>query len=127
MGVCIMCLLQINKKKCLHCGGTGPANYCEKCYQELIAKNSQLQLNCIRQKEKIEEIDRTATKVIGIKNNYIKDLEYIRDCYYKEIAEREKSKKIFRLDKLDKPVTESEKMATILNEINARRKEGEEQ
>ena len=39
-----MCLLQINKKECLHCG-KGTADYCEKCYQDLISKNAKLQFN----------------------------------------------------------------------------------
>ena len=30
-------------KKCLHCGNDTPL-YCEKCYQELISKNAELQL-----------------------------------------------------------------------------------
>ena len=122
-----MSLLQINKKDCLHCGGTSSASYCEKCYQDLISKNMQLQTNYMRleREQAIKEIH--INKAIERKDLYIRDLEYIKDCYYKEIAEREKNKKIFRLDKPDKPVSESEKMEVIINEIKRlhREKEGE--
>lgn len=107
-----MCLLQINKKECLHCG-KGHADYCEKCYQDLIGENAVLQLEKELRNKKTDALK----GIINQKDHYIKDLEYIRDCYYKEIAEREKSKKIFRLDKPDKPVSASEKMEVIINEI----------
>ena len=112
IGVFIMCLVQINKKECLHCG-KGYPDYCEKCYQDLISKNAKLQSNY---KESVKR-EIHIKKVIERNNRYIKDLEYIKDCYYKEIAEREKNKKIFRLDKPDKPVSESEKMEVIINEM----------
>lgn len=38
-----MCLLQINKKECLHCG-KHPVNYCEECFQELITEITDLKL-----------------------------------------------------------------------------------
>lgn len=41
-GICLMCLLQINKKDCLHCENE-TASYCESCYQEVITKNLKLQ------------------------------------------------------------------------------------
>ena len=115
-----MCLLQANKKECLHCG-EGHADYCEKCYQDLISKNAELQSNYIESVKKEIHIN----KVIDIKNNYIKDLEYIRDCYYREIAEREKNKKIFRLDKPDEPVSDSKKMEVIINEMKRVHREKE--
>jgi hypothetical protein len=31
----------INESNCLHCG-EGKPNYCEKCYQELVAENIKL-------------------------------------------------------------------------------------
>lgn len=36
-------MLKLKKKKCLHCGGSKP-HYCEACYQVLLAKNLQLQI-----------------------------------------------------------------------------------
>lgn len=50
-----MCLLQTNKKECLHCNGTESACYCEKCYQDLISKNATLQLEINRQQEIIND------------------------------------------------------------------------
>lgn len=50
-----MCLLQINKKNCLHCGH-GFANYCEKCYQDLISENAKLQAELDCYKTTIKEI-----------------------------------------------------------------------
>lgn len=49
VGIFIMCVLQINRKKkeCLHCG-RGAASYCEKCFQELISENERLRLARIR-------------------------------------------------------------------------------
>lgn len=41
-GIFLMCLLQINKKDCLHCG-KGTASYCEGCFQKLIGINAKLQ------------------------------------------------------------------------------------
>lgn len=49
-----MSVVQINREKdlnneCLHCG-KGRADYCEKCYQELIGQNAMLQFkNDIRE------------------------------------------------------------------------------
>lgn len=33
----------MDKDKCLHCGD-GIPNYCEKCYQKLVAENLELQI-----------------------------------------------------------------------------------
>ena len=41
------------KCKCLRCG-VKKSHYCEKCYQDLIAENSRLQLE-IKQKEENEK------------------------------------------------------------------------
>lgn len=35
--------IELENKKCLHCGNDTPS-YCEKCQQELITKNAELQL-----------------------------------------------------------------------------------
>lgn len=35
--------IELENKKCLHCGNDTPL-YCENCYQELISKNAELQL-----------------------------------------------------------------------------------
>ena len=45
--------MEVNK--CLHCNNEQPY-YCEKCYQELIAENSRLQLQLKEQREHYEEI-----------------------------------------------------------------------
>lgn len=100
-----MSLLQINKKECLHCGGTGSADYCEKCYQDLISKNATLQLKLSQMKSSFNSYKIKSQK-------YITNLEYIRDCYYKEIQNR----KIFKLD-TEKKASECEKMSVINNEI----------
>lgn len=50
-----MCLLQINKKDCLHCG-EGHADYCEKCYQDLIGKNAVLQFQYNLLKDDFREV-----------------------------------------------------------------------
>lgn len=119
-----MSLLQIIKKDCLHCG-KGHADYCEKCFQDLISKNMQMQTDYLRLERQEQQKINAINRVIELKNSYIRDLEYIKDCYYKEIAEREKSKKIFRLDKPDKPVSESEKMEAIINEMKRVHREKE--
>ena len=77
----------------------------------------QLQIDYLRLERGQAQKEIQINKVIERKDSYIRDLEYIRDCYYKEIVEREKSKKIFRLDKPDKPVSASEKMEVIINEM----------
>lgn len=108
LGVFTMCLLQINKKECLHCGGTDVAAYCEKCYQDLISEN-------MKKQNEIKLIQcRVATleNLLGQRKKYINDLEYIRDCYYREIQER----KIFKSD-YKRDVSESTKNAVIYNEI----------
>lgn len=102
-----MCLLQINKKDCLHCG-KGHADYCEKCYQDLIGENAVLQLEKSLKDQKINALRGTIEQI----KKYIIDLEYIRDCYYKEI----KNRKIFKLD-TEKKASECEKMSVINNEI----------
>lgn len=50
-----MCLMQINNyDECLHCGDD-KAEYCEKCYQMLVAENLTLQIeieNLMKEKRK---------------------------------------------------------------------------
>lgn len=41
---------------CLHCGSDTPL-YCEKCYQELITKNAELQMVIKMQEYRINEMD----------------------------------------------------------------------
>lgn len=56
LGIALMCLLQINKKDCLHCG-KGTASYCESCYQELIGINAKLQKEVKDLKEQLHKND----------------------------------------------------------------------
>ena len=53
----------MDKDKCLHCGN-GIPNYCEKCYQQLVAENLKLQ--------------RYKTKLCDMKN-YLLNLEKTGD------------------------------------------------
>ena len=69
-----------NKKDCLHCGNE-TADYCETCYQKLISENARLGLDIVKIKKAWDEWKRE-------QEEYIKDLEHIRDCYYNEIAAR---------------------------------------
>lgn len=70
-------LVQVKRKDCLHCGGKGTGRYCEKCYSDLVAKNTQLQvekkelLDCIKSFEYVREEQK----------KYIENLETIRECY----------------------------------------------
>lgn len=110
IGIFAMCLFQINRKnnnECLHCG-KGHADYCEKCYQELIGKNSVLQL----EKDMINKRVKALKGALDLRNKYIIDLEYIRDCYYKEIEYR----KIFKTDTEKKP-SNNVKTWVVNNEI----------
>ena len=43
-GIFFMCLLSATKKNCLHCGKHF-ADYCEKCYQDLISENMELRIH----------------------------------------------------------------------------------
>jgi len=43
----------MDKNKCLHCGD-GIPNYCERCYQDLVAENLRLQTELKKQKEDYE-------------------------------------------------------------------------
>lgn len=56
-----MCLFQINKKECLHCG-KGTADYCEKCYQDLISENIKLQLEKDTYKKARKEFEEEINK-----------------------------------------------------------------
>lgn len=46
--------LNLKYKKCLHCGNDTPL-YCEKCYQELISKNAELQLENEELRKEVNE------------------------------------------------------------------------
>lgn len=48
----VMCLVQVNKKDCFHCGH-GAAAYCEKCFQELITVNVNLHSEKMRLERKL--------------------------------------------------------------------------
>lgn len=98
MGVCVAIPFIVNKGKCLHCG-KGSADYCEKCYQDLISENLRLQLLKNGYEQELKNIKKQADNIIGMKNTYIAELEHIRDCYYLEKARREEQKKMFRKDK----------------------------
>lgn len=76
-----------NKKDCLHCGNE-TADYCEKCYQDLISENARLQWVETHNKKEFERLINKLRKDIDEQEEYIKDLEHIRDCYYNEIAAR---------------------------------------
>ena len=75
MGVTLMCIFQagrINRldniiielldeidefnSGCLHCG-ENKADYCEKCYQDLLSKNIKLQREVHTYQEAVKEID----------------------------------------------------------------------
>ena len=46
-----------------------------------------------------EGLKKSLKSVIESQNRYIKDLEHIRDCYFKEIEQRKENEKIFKKDK----------------------------
>lgn len=54
-----MCLLQVNYKgvKCLHCDND-IGQYCESCYQVLLAENIKLQCEIDTYKEVMKEVDK---------------------------------------------------------------------
>ncbi len=45
----------MDQDKCLHCGESEP-NYCEACYQELVAKNLHLQCEINTYRETLKQI-----------------------------------------------------------------------
>ncbi len=79
-----MCLVQVNKKDCLHCGGTGTGDYCEVCYSNLVAKNTQLQI----EKKELEDAIKSFEYVREEQKKYIKNLETIRECYLHDRGEK---------------------------------------
>lgn len=68
----------IINKKCLHCGKE-MALYCEKCHQELITKNAELQLENEELQEEIMEND---LKVIGAEEYTEASMREIIENYY---------------------------------------------
>ena len=46
----------MNTDKCLHCG-KGIPNYCEKCYQDLVAENLRLQTELKKLKQEYESTE----------------------------------------------------------------------
>lgn len=95
-----MWLVFTYKHKCLHCGN-GTAKYCEECYQDLIAKNAKLQF----ERDMAIKYNRALEQQKALKQKYIEDLEHIRNCYYKELAERIEEKKIFKTNNKPKELT----------------------
>lgn len=91
-----MCMFQINNKNesCVKCG-MEPAKYCETCHQRVISQNARLQFENGENEHKLK----VTWKLIEQKDRYISDLEYIRNCYYKEKERKEQESKIFRKDK----------------------------
>lgn len=89
LAVCLMYPILRKNHSCLHCGkGTG--DYCESCYQDLIAKNMKWQTDYLRLEREMTIKENQINKMIERKNEYIRDLEHIRDCYYKEQELKEK-------------------------------------
>lgn len=63
---------------CLHCGNDTPL-YCEKCQQELISKNAELQLEIEKLQEEIMEND---LKIIGAEEYTKASMGEIIENYY---------------------------------------------
>ena len=69
---------KVGFKKCLHCGNDTPL-YCETCYQELITKNGELQLENEELQEEVMEND---LKVIGAEEYTEASMREIIENYY---------------------------------------------
>ena len=85
-------------EKCLHCG-KGQAKYCEKCYQDLITENTNLQID----RNKLFEY-----KYYDEQNNLI--VTYTVTCSSTSVR-----KAILESIKIDNPETESISVETKLS------------
>jgi len=97
-GMIITACLKVNKKDCLHCG-EHTADYCLECHQKVVKRNQEL----LRDKGELETENKNLSHIIKAMksqreslNQYIIDLEHIRDAYF---LDKDRENGFFNLEK----------------------------